>query len=95
MSGSYIEASPRVMTTFSTFIFHEACIRKNISTGCFLRPDIKKFCLIFTTGPDRIWFCFIQVPDFFLRKFLEFGQRFDLILIYDVTERISSHNRVL
>ena len=36
-------------------------------TGCFLRPDIKRFCLTFTIGPDRIWFCLIQVPDFFLQ----------------------------
>ena len=34
-------------------------------TGCFLRPDTKKFCLTFTTGPDRIWFCLILVSDFF------------------------------
>ena len=32
-------------------------------TGCFLRPDIKRFCLTFTIGPDRNWFCLIQVPD--------------------------------
>ena len=31
------------------------------TTGCFLRPDIKRFCLTFTIGPDRIWFCLITV----------------------------------
>ena len=36
-------------------------------TGCFLRPDIKRFCLTFTIGPDRIWFCLIVVSDFFLQ----------------------------
>ena len=36
-------------------------------TGCFLRPDIKRFCLTFTIGPDRIWFCLIPVSDFFLQ----------------------------
>ena len=61
----------------------------------FLRPHIKRFCLTFTIGPDRIWFCLIQVSDFFLQQFLEFGQRFDLILIYDVTEKNSNHNIVL
>ena len=34
-------------------------------TGCFLRLDIKRFCLTFTIGPDRIWFCLIPVSDFF------------------------------
>ena len=43
-------------------------------TGCFLGPDIKRFCLIFTLGPDRIWYCLILVSDFFLQLFLEFGQ---------------------
>ena len=72
-------------------------VRLNLSsyTGCFLRPDIKRFCLTFTIGPDRIWFCLIPVSDFFLQYFLEFGQRFDLIHIYDVIERISNHNIVL
>ena len=36
-------------------------------TGCFFRPDIKRFCLTFTIGPDRIWFCLIPVSDFFLQ----------------------------
>ena len=39
-----------------------------IFTGCFLRPDIKRFCLIFTIGPDMIWFCLILVSDFFYNK---------------------------
>ena len=43
------------------------CFQQCKITGCFLRPDIKRFCLIFTIGPDRIWFCLIQVPDFFLQ----------------------------
>ena len=59
-------------------------IQSVIFTGCFLRPDMKRFCLTFTIGPDRIWFCLISVSDFFLQSFLEFGQRFDLILNYDV-----------
>ena len=36
-------------------------------TGCFLRPDIKRFCLTFTIGSDRIWFCLIPVSYFFLQ----------------------------
>ena len=36
-------------------------------TGCFFRHDIKRFCLTFTIGPDRIWFCLIPVSDFFLQ----------------------------
>ena len=35
-----------------------------ITTGCFLRPDIKRFCII---GPDSIWFCLISASDFFLQ----------------------------
>ena len=38
-----------------------------ILTGCFLRPDIKRFCMTFSIGPDRIWFCLILVSDFFLQ----------------------------
>ena len=37
----------------------------HVFTGCFLRPEIKGFCLIFTKSPDRIWFCLILVSDFF------------------------------
>ena len=48
-----------------TFIKHKA--KPDQYTGCFLRPDIKRFCLTFTIGPDRIWFCLIQVQDFFLQ----------------------------
>ena len=36
-----------------------------MTTECFLRPDIKRFCLTFTIGPDRIWFCVILVSFFF------------------------------
>ena len=44
-------------------------IKKNpcTLTGCFLRPDIKRFCLTFSIGPDRIWLCLIPVSDFFLQ----------------------------
>ena len=38
---------------------------KHIFTGCFLRPDIKRFCLTFTIGPDRIWFLFDSGIGFF------------------------------
>ena len=33
----------------------------------FIDVSIKRFCLIFTKGPDRIWFCLNQVSDFFLQ----------------------------
>ena len=39
----------------------------SFATGCFLHPDMKRFCLTFTIGTDRIWFCLSQVPDFFLQ----------------------------
>ena len=48
-----------------TFVKHKA--KPDQYTGCYLRPDIKRFCLTFTIGPDRIWFCLIQVQDFFLQ----------------------------
>ena len=48
-----------------TFVKHKA--KPDQYTGCFLCPDIKRFCLTFTIGPDRIWFCLIQVQDFFLQ----------------------------
>ena len=55
------------LTDFFLLIFAFVHLYIYINTGCFLRPDIKRFCLIFTIGPHRIWFCLIQVPDFFLQ----------------------------
>ena len=52
---------------FTLFFLTEnlARLSQKLVTGCFLHTDIKRFCWIFTIGPDRIWFCFILVSDFF------------------------------
>ena len=40
-------------------------------TGCLFGPDIERFCLTFTIGPDKIFFILVSVV--FLQYFLEFA----------------------
>ena len=66
-NGKQGEQLLKVLDGHSASLDRTSKMQRAKCTGCFLRPDIKRFCLTFTIGPERIWFCLILVSDFFLQ----------------------------